>query len=167
MTVSRTMHARATDAARAFLAAALLGLMAGCSTNSPPPGGDPGNTRLDQLRADPIFRSLPVGAHRTGPIVRTPARYFPPGFSRGGWSGPAVTVTFTSTEPPASVFGYYATLAPSLGWVATGNTNVLHYPEGWKKHYPGDKVDSLSLIDLDIRNSTVGAVHTYVLNGSA
>ncbi len=167
--MSKNVHRRAARTTRVLvfvLTAAVLGLLAGCGAGLPP-GGDPGNRHLDQLRADPIFRTLPPDAQRTGPIVRTPARYIPPGFSGGGWSGPGVTSSFTSPEPPTTVFAYYATLAPSLGWIATGNRNILNYPEVWKKHFPGHKADTLSLIDLDIRNATVGATHTYVLNGSA
>lgn len=146
---------------------ALVAMLSACSINSPPPGGDPGNRRLNALGGDPIFKMLPPGAQMTGALVRTPARYVQPGLDGGGWHGPAITLKFTSTQPPAMVFSYYAERAPSLGWVGTGSTNVLGYPQVWRKHYPGLGQASLSLTDLDLNNQAPGVVNRYVLNGSA
>ena len=122
--------------ARAVVVVALIGFMTGCGISSPPPGGDPGNKRLDELGNDRIFQVLPPGANVVGTIVRTPAQYRQPGFDAGGWDGPAVALKFKSAQPPASVFTYYAHRATELGWIRTGNKNVLGYPEGLTKTLP-------------------------------
>jgi len=167
MTRSTTEHSSSRIRVTAgLLAVALLGLVAACSFNKPP-GGDPGNKRLDTLSADPIFRALPPDTRMIGAIVRTPARYSQPGFGAGGWHGPAVTLTLTSSQPPTSVFSYYASLAPSLAWVATGSRNVLGYPQDWEKRYPGIAQARLSLVDIDLAKAAPGATQTYILNGSA
>jgi hypothetical protein len=83
------------------------------------------------------------------------------------WDGPAVSVTFTSTEPAEVVFTYYANLAASAGWVPNGNKNILGYPDIWNKTFPGGVHASLGLTDLDIRAATSGRTSTYILNGSA
>ncbi len=154
-------------AATALFAAALLGLVPACSFNKPPPGGDPGNRRLYTLSADPIFRVLPPDAHMVGTIVRTPARYSQPGFGGGGWHGPGVTLTFTSSQPSTSVFSYYANLAPSFAWIATGSRNVVGYPQVWDKQYPGIAQARLSLVDIDLGKASPGATQRYTLIGSA
>jgi hypothetical protein len=102
-----------------------------------------------------------------GAIVRTRAHYRQPGFDAGGWDGPAVTLKFTSARPPASVFIYYAHRATELGWIRTGNKNVLGYPEGWTKTYPGGTRGDLTLIDLGIRTPTHRTTSTYILNASS
>jgi hypothetical protein len=80
---------------------------------------------------------------------------------------PGVSLKFTSTQPPASVFIYYADRATELGWVGTGNTNVLGYPSVWTKTYPGGTRAVLSLTDLGFGPRTRRTPHTYILNGSA
>jgi len=120
--------ARLAIGRRAILAATLVlvALMSACVT-SRPPGGDPGNKRLDELGSDGIFAVLPPGARMSGATVRTTARYRKPGLDGGGWDGPGVTLKFTSAQSPASVFTFYADRATAFGWVATKN-NVLGYP---------------------------------------
>ena len=98
--------------------------------------------------------------------MQTPARYVKPGFAGGGWHGPAVTLTFTNTGEPSTVFSYYEDRVGSSGWVATGNRNSLGYPQVWTKRYPGGSEAYLSLLDLDLH--TPGAARSrYVLNASA
>jgi len=167
MTRPTTGSTSFTRATTALLASALLGLVPACSFNKPPPGGDPGNRRLDTLSADKIFRALPPDAQMIGTIVRTPARYSQPGFGAGGWHDPGVTLTFTSSQPPNSVFSYYASLAPSFAWVATRARNVLGYPQVWEKRYPGIAQARLSLVDIDLGKASLGATQRYMLNGSA
>jgi hypothetical protein len=167
MTRSANAQSRTLSKATVILAVALVGLVAACSINSPPSGGDPGNRRLNTLGADPILKALPPGAHMTGALVRTPARYTQPGLDGGGWHGPAITLRFSSTQPPAAVFSYYANLAPSLGWHATASKNILGYPQVWGKDYLGVGQARMSLIDLDLHHQTVGMVNSYILNASA
>ena len=164
---SSTAQGWTCGAAKAILIVAFVGMISACSINSPPAGGDPGNSRLNTLGSDPIFKAIAPGGLITGAVVRTPARYVQPGLDGGGWHGPAITLRFTSPQPPAAVFSYYAHLAPSLGWVATSSKNVLGYPQVWRKDYPGVGQASLSLTDLDLRNQTPGAANRYILIGSA
>jgi hypothetical protein len=89
----------------------------GCGASTPA-GGDPGDKRLLALRADPAVASPPPGAQS---IVKreTKATYRKPGFDAGGWDGPSVIVTFTSSAGPAEVYGYYAQRAEAAGWQPT------------------------------------------------
>ena len=104
----------------------------------------------------------------SGAIIRTPARYREPTFDSGGWDGPGITLRFTSTKPPASVFRYYADRATQFSWIATGKTNVLGYSDEWTKTYPGSIRGYLMLIDLGIiRTPTRGTPSKYVLYASA
>ncbi len=141
-------------------------LTAACGNHNVPPGGDPGNRRLDDIGSDQVFRRVPDDADASGPVVRTPARYRKPGLDGGGWHGPAATLQFTSNQPPGSVFAYYADRATDFGWVATGNKNVLGYPEAWAKTYPDGTRANLTLTDLDVRART-RSTNKYVLNASA
>jgi hypothetical protein len=118
------------------------------------------------LAGEKVFQSLPPGSQADGPMVRTPARYVHPGFDGGGWHGPAVTLTFTSTGSAASVFSFYERRVGTLAWTATGSRNVLHYPQVWTKPYPRGANAYLSLTDLDIHNHRPGGSR-YVLNASA
>jgi hypothetical protein len=147
----------------ALMTVMLAGLVVACAS---PPSPDPGNRHLNALAADVIFATLPPGAVPTGPPVRTQARKRST-FGGSEWDGPAVTVTFTSTEPPEVVLTYYANLAASAGWVPNGNKNILGYPDAWNKTFPGGVHASLGLTDLDIRAASSGMTSTYILNGSA
>jgi hypothetical protein len=117
------------------------------------------------LADEGVFQSLPPGSHIAGPPVRTAARYTKPGFSGGGWHGPAVTLTFTNTNSPASVFSYFEDRLGAFGWTSNGNRNVLGYPQVWTKPYPGGSTAYLTLMDLDLRTSGSGPSR-YVLNAS-
>ena len=129
-----------------------------------PGGGDPGNKRLHQLSSDPVFSSLPAGAVATGPLTMSPARYRAPAFQPAGWDGPSVSLTFTSTQPPASVFSSFQASAASAGWIPA-NRNALGYPQTWTKTYPDGVPGNLSLIQT-VRAPTGGS-GTYVLNASS
>jgi hypothetical protein len=130
--------------------------------NGPPTGtGDPGNKRLNELSADPVFASLPPGAHLSGPIARTPARYRQPGFQTGGWDGPSVVVTFVSDQPASAIYQFYAARAADVGWHATAQGS-LGYTDNWTKTYSDHATGYLSLDSLE--NGPKG--FTYTLSGS-
>jgi hypothetical protein len=143
-----------------------VALAQACALKQLPSNPDPGNKHLSELAADSIFAALPPHAAVVGSLVRSPARQTS---VLGGhvWNGPSATLTLTSSQPPGSVFSYYANLATSVGWVPNGNKNVLGYPEDWDKTYPGGVHATLSLIDMDVRTAIPGTASTYVLNGSA
>ena len=130
------------------LGAVLLG---GCGT---PAGGDPGGRRLQELGSDRVFAALPGGAtvvHRT----RTPARHQQPGFTGGGWRGPSVVVTFTSSARPADVYRFYARRAAAAGWRAA-SSGALGLTDVWRKTYPDGAAATLLLSMLP---------RTYILSG--
>ena len=131
-----------------LLAAAVLVLMPACSSPGTPAGGDPGNKHLHELSADPIFTSLPPGANIRGSIATSPARYTTPGVEAGGWSGPTVTVTFTSASSAQSIYSFYGQRALAAGWHDDG-TGALGYVDGWKKTYGDGATGYLSLFTLD------------------
>ena len=149
-----------------LIAILIAALVSACALNSGPQNPDPGNKHLNELVADPIFGALPPGAVAAGSLALSPARRRAV-FGGSVWDGPGVSLTFTSTQSPASVFGYYAKLTIALGWVPNGNKNVLGYPEVWNKPYPGGVRGGLSLIDTSIRSVSPGVASTYILNGSA
>jgi hypothetical protein len=148
----------------ALVACLLVASLSGCRTTTS--GGEPGSVHLNLLADEQVFQSLPPGSHAAGPPVRAPAWYAQPGFSGGGWHGPAVTLTFTNSDSPASVFSYYEARVASFGWTATGNRNVMGYPQVWTKPYPGGSKAYLTLLDLDLQTSGSGRSR-YVLNASA
>lgn len=139
--------------------------MAACAHSAPPPGsGDPGNRRLDQLSRDGVFASLPEGATQKGPLRKIPARYRTPAFQPPGWDGPSVTLAFTSSKSPASVFAFFQARGAAAGW-HPGNRNALGYPQTWTKTYPDGVAASLSLIQT-VRVPD-GGTGTYVLTASS
>ena len=115
-------------------AAVLFALSLAACGQSPAPGtGDPGNFRLHQLRANPIFSVLPPGAVRIS-IKLHPAewdsifRY---------WGPIMVDEHFTSTAPPAQVFSFFNAEATKFGW-QPANTNASHpVVPIWSKRLPG------------------------------
>lgn len=111
-----------------------------------PAGGDPGGKRLHELSNDPVFAALPEGATAVD-VVRTPASYRKPGFSGGGWDGPSVVVTFTSSQPPADVFRFFDQRAASSGWTATAS-GALGLTDRWSKEYDGGAAATLLLANL-------------------
>lgn len=144
-------------------------LLPGCAPAAQPSGGgqgggDPGNRRLSQLAADPVFKSLPPGAVAVGRLVLTPARFTRPAFQPAGWNGPSAALSFTSAQPAGSVFGYFAVRAAAAGW-QPGNRNALGYPQTWTKTYPDGVPGTLSL--LRVGRSADGAPITYSLTASS
>lgn len=116
---------------------------------SPAPGsGDPGNARLHELRNDPVFVGLPGGAHVSGPIVQTLARYRPPGFESGGWETPTVALTFTDEQPAATVYQFYAFQAAAAGWSASHDGQPGSV-DRWVKMYPDHATAWLGLFTLE------------------
>lgn len=95
--------------------------------------GDPGNSRLHQLAADPVFHALPPDAH-TPETTLNPAEFRAPGFQRGGWAGPSVILTFQSTAAPQTIYGYYDEQARANDWVPH-STGALHITSTWRKTY--------------------------------
>ena len=120
---------------------ATAGVVLAACTPGPPPGtGDPGNVRLHELQADPVVKELPPDSHL---ISRTssPASW---DTTYGGWSGPAVTVEFTSSLTIQQVFDFYATLAAKAGWQANGFSD-FGLPDEWTKTYQSDNQADMEL----------------------
>lgn len=117
-----------------LLGVGALGWLVHRALNPLPAGnGDPGDRRLHQLSADPIFRALPPKA--TSPrITLSPAKVTATGLLARGWSGPGVTLSFESSAAPRSVFGYYREQARADGWRPQG-VGALHVPVVWHKTY--------------------------------
>jgi hypothetical protein len=95
--------------------------------------GDPGNSRLHQLAADPVFDALPPDA-RSPSVSLNPAKWRAPAFQSAGWSGPSVILTFESSAGPRLVYEYYAEQVAEHGWIATLKGS-LHIYDRWKKTY--------------------------------
>lgn len=148
--------------------AAVSVLLLLCDSCGPPAGtGDPGNHRLDQLRDDPVFASLPLGARLQGPVEKIPAKWRDNGpFEPSGWNGPAVKVTFVDAQPPSTVFAFYAAQATAAGWVGNGNMKD-GYPEAWTKTFSGGWQGWLSLTDMSGATHKAGQAHVFVLNAAA
>lgn len=124
-------------ASGAFLLAACGGM------GSKPAGGDPGDRRLHQLAADPIFgRRAPQAADAELKLV--PAAYQRPGFGSGGWSGPGVTLTFASAASAESVYAFYDHSAQADGWVPAA-IGSLHVTDRWRKTYPNGALGTLAI----------------------
>jgi hypothetical protein len=123
-----------------------------------PAGGDPGGTRLQELSSDRVFAALPAQATPAG-VKRTPAHYRKPGFTGGGWTGPTVVVTFTSSAPPADVFGFFGQRAAAGGWQPTA-TGALGLTDRWSKDYSDGAPATLFLASLGN-----GSERTYLLSG--
>ena len=154
---------------RAWLA--MLGIvtvvMVACGVGRPPEGaGDPDHLRLDQLSSDAIFTALPPGAQQSQPMKKSLATFRQPAFEPAGWDGPAVSITFTSSQPPESVFSFFASTAVAFGWTAASNKNSLGYPEVWTKSFPGSWRGTLGLLDMSTRTAEAGGAHTYVLGAA-
>lgn len=136
-------------------------LLAACGTNTPA-GGDPGNRRLHQLAADAIFRSVaPEARHRA--LRLTAASYRQPGFDGGGWSGPGVALTFSSTTTARGVYAFYARRARVDGWHAVGSGS-LHMTDTWRRVYRNGARATLSLF-TPRPFAPVSGARLYRLNG--
>jgi hypothetical protein len=134
-------------------------LLAGCG--GPPAGGDPGGSRLKELAGEPVFAALPTGATLVS-TTRTKAAYQKPGFTGGGWRGPSVVVTFTSSAPPVDVYQSVGAHAAATGWKPT-STGSLGVTDAWSKTYP-DGAKATLLLSL-LGNPPAGAEGTYLLSG--
>jgi hypothetical protein len=137
-------------------------LAGGCGT---PAGGDPRGRRLKELAADPVFRTQPPGVAKLH-VTRTPARYTKPGFTSGGWRGPAVTATFTSAATTADVFRSFARRAAAAGWRAT-KRNVYGFADVWTKTYPDGAPATLLLLSAVPRARPVPRTVYYLHGGIA
>ena len=144
--MTRLGHTRRSVSA-VLAAGALLALGAGCGGDDTPAGGDPGGKRLGALAGDGVFAALPAGATEVV-TARREARYREPGFGGGGWDGPALVVTFTSTTTPEEVFAFYAQRAESAGWTPTAEGR-LGLTDRWAKTFPNGAPATLSLALLD------------------
>jgi hypothetical protein len=142
------------------LAAAVVALLAGCGSGTPK-GGDPGDRRLHRLAADPIFSARAPGAQAVT-ITQIHARYVEPGFTGGGWHGPAVVAAFESAAPPRTVFRFYGRRAQAAGW-RVGSSGALHLTDLWRKTYRDGARATLLLSLLDLR-TTIGP-RRYTLSG--
>ena len=136
--MSRTSQLVATAA---VLAVGSL-LLSGCGT---PAGGDPGGHRLKELANDGAFAKSPDGATGVRTTL-TKAKYVKPGFTGGGWHGPGVLVGFTSTAPPADVYGFYDRRAQAAGWHPAGSGTLG--TDSWAKTYPDGASATLLLLLL-------------------
>jgi len=139
--------------------ALLVVLAAGCGSG--PKGGDPGNRRLRELAADPVFAARSPGAVDAA-VARTPARYRTPAFQTAGWDGPSVVVTFRSGAPPRDVYRYYAERAAAAGWLP-GSAGALGLTDLWRKTFGGGAHATLLLSLLDLRKAT--GLRRYRLSG--
>lgn len=144
--------------AGATLVTGSLLALAACGT---PAGGDPGGKRLHELSDDTVFAAVPEGA-TTIRTTRTPARYRQPGFSGGGWAGPAVEVTFRSSAPPADVYGFFARRAEAAGWRPTA-AGALGLTDRWARSYP-DGARATLVLSLLTRSQAASA-RLYTLAG--
>jgi hypothetical protein len=116
-------------------------VLAACAPGPPPGTGDPGNVRLHELQADPVVKELPPDSHLIS-RKSSPASW---DTTYGGWSGPAVTVEFTSSLTIQQVFDFYTTLAAEAGRHSSGSSSdfgLLHY---WDKTYPSDNKADMDL----------------------
>lgn len=158
----------AASKAGALAALALLGVtfsLTGCSSvlgGGSPSNSDPGGRKLAQLRGDPVFGAVPPGA-TAQPVLATTATHRPAGLDGGGDDAPAVSRNLTSSAASASVFAFYDQLATAHGWTMVGR-NYAGQPSSWRKTYPTGLKAVLQLIDLDQRQTTLGAIHHYALN---
>ena len=148
---------RAARRGGAVLALSVL-VSGGCGT---PAGGDPGARRLHELGNDRVFAAFPDGA-TTIRVTRSPARHRQPGFTGGGWDGPSVVVTFTSSAPPADVYRFYARRAAAAGWRPTAK-GALGLTDRWAKTYPSGAAATLSLALLS--RSQAASERVYRLSG--
>lgn len=140
----------------------MVGSLLLSSCGGTPAGGDPGGRRLKELASDPVFAAAPDGA--TGvQTTLTKAKYVKPGFTGGGWHGPGVLVTFTSTAPPADVYGFYDQSAQAAGWhpAASGGLGLT---DRWAKTYADGASATLVLVLLT--PSGTATERKYELAGS-
>jgi hypothetical protein len=157
---------------RAVVLLAAGAVTAACAAMSGNP--DPGNRWLHATAADQIFAGLPPGAVRTS-WQKQPAKYHNRGIFEGsGWSGPDITLTFTSSQSARDVFRFYAKRAHETGW-----TPSQAFPNGhtwdWSKHTVGKQSHIVLRGPFDLHPMTLipyvnvdwtesGTPRTYSLN---
>jgi hypothetical protein len=124
--------------------------------------GDPGNRRLYQLAADPIFHSLSASA-TSRRLTLSPAMYQQADFGVGGWSGPSVVLTFSSSKALRSVYAQVAEEARSDDWHPV-NVSRFGSPESWYKTYPNGATATLGIVWLGPANPPPGPIQ-YQLSG--
>jgi hypothetical protein len=133
-------------------------LISGCG-GSKAAGGDPGGRRLKELAGDAVFAAQPQDA-TTFHVAETPAKYAKPGFTGGGWHGPSVVASFTSSASPAEVYRFYAQRAEAAGWKPTASGS-LGVADRWAKTYSDGATATLLLAMLD----RTGSERRYQLSG--
>ena len=129
------MPSRAVRGVLLLLAAmGVLGWLVHRGLNPVPKGdGDPGNRRLHQLAADPVFQARPPDT-TSSRISLSPSKVKTTGLLAVAWSGPGVMLTLESSADPRSVFEYYREHAPAYGWRPQG-LGALRLPVVWHKTY--------------------------------
>lgn len=163
------MNRRSVQIALVVLASVIVavGGFALYRTLHPEPSGpgDPGNSRLHQLAADPAFRGLPPEA-RSPRITLTPARWRTTPFQGAGaaWDGPSVILTFESSTHRRAIFDYYGRKVSDEGWHST-NIGPLGLPVTWQKTYANRARAALRLSWQEPANPPPGPVE-YQLTGS-
>jgi hypothetical protein len=135
-------------------------LIGGCG-GSKAAGGDPGGRRLKELASDAVFAAKPQGV-TTFHVTQTPAKYAKPGFTAGGWHGPSVVVSFTSSAPPADVYRFYGQRAEAAGWKPTASGS-LGVPDRWAKTYSDGASATLMLALLT--RAQAASERRYELSG--
>lgn len=127
--------------------------------------GDPGNSRLLQLAADPIFDDQPPDA-RSPRITLNPAKWRPTPFQGSGqtWDGPSVILTFESSAGPRAIYEYYSEQATAHGWTAALKGS-LHIYDRWEKTYSNGAEAWLSILTRRPWEPATEPRH-YTLTGS-
>jgi hypothetical protein len=91
---------------------------------------------VHELAAEKVFTVTPPGLSQPPSAVLSAARKHPAEFfGRGGWDGPSVTVSFTSSAAPVSTLRFYGEQAAESGWHATA-VGAYRVTDRWTKTYP-------------------------------
>lgn len=105
---------------------------------------DPGNRRFHTLVSDPIFAQLPPGANRTD-LHEDRATYQDNGpFVGSGWTGPGLTLEFTSKRSVHQVYRFYAKRAAENDWQREDERSHRYRHDAWQK----DVGDTRYVVDL-------------------
>jgi hypothetical protein len=78
----------------------------------------------------------PPGLAQPAATVGTPAHKQSAGFGSGGWDGPVVTASFTTSAQPADVLRFYDEKATASGWRGTATAGAYRVTDRWTKTYP-------------------------------
>lgn len=141
-------------------------VVASCAGHGPSP--DPVNRILHALATDPVFAKLPPGAVRTG-WQEKPAKWRRTSlFTGGGWDGPAVIETFTSSQSVRDVYRFYAQRAAEGCWTPYQKLSP-GFTRSWLKRTT-ETLSSLGLygnFDIHSVNLTeAGTPRSYTLNAA-